>query len=266
MYSSNQATSSLRLSPAVDITENIHLGAHWSLLFQRDFQLKVAESAAEKLQTFKLRHQVYCEELGFEPCNIAGLETDEYDARSAHYLLQHRHSGIPAGTMRMITCNQTALKLPVEQYFAGAFTADSLQPSKFQPETICELSRLALAADFRRQPGAANKALLPINSFQNVDMYGHYRYLAAALYLAALEHTQLQGFKHAYAVVAPSLARMLNKVGFQFQQISEPIELNGKRAAYYLDLTSCLHTLCDDYKLLRQVLAAQLASAGFQSI
>lgn len=266
MYSGNQATATLRLSPAIDLAVDSHVGAHWSLLFQRDFQLKVAESATDRQQTFKLRHQVYCEELGFEPCNAAGLETDRYDERSAHYLLRHRNSGALAGTMRMITCNQPAQQLPVAHYFAESFTNSTLQPAAFQPDTICELSRLALAAEFRRQPGTSNSALLPLSSTQNADTSGHYRYLAAALYLAALEHTQLQGFKHAYAVVAPALARMLNKVGFQFQQISHPIELNGKRAAYYLDLTSCLHTLCDDYKLLRQVLAAQLANAGFRSL
>lgn len=266
MYSSNQASTALRLSPASDVTEPTPSAAHWSLLFQRDFQLKLAESESEKQQTFRLRHQVYCEELGFEPTNEVELEIDRYDQRSAHYLLRHRQSNQLAGTMRMITCNSAEEILPVSRYFEDRFNRPELQPSAFPAQTICELSRLALAADFRRPGKLANVALTPLNSSMSQDTQGHHRYLAAALYLAALEHTQLQGFKHAYAVVAPALARMLNKVGFQFQQISEPIELNGKRAAYYLDLTSCLRTLCDDYKLLRQVLTAQLTYTAQRSL
>lgn len=238
-----------------------HIG-HWSLMFQRDFKISRATNAEQQLQSFRLRHQVYCEELGFEPVKSDAVECDHYDLRSAHYLLEHRHDSNLAGTMRMIFCQNGTDSLPVARYFKKQFTDTQLQPAAFSADNICELSRLALASQFRRQQQPHNPALSQLNPLQVRTDNSHYRYLAAGLYLAALEHAFCEGIGHAYAIVAPALARMLNRIGFHFKQISTPIELNGQRAAYYLDVNKSLDTLGDDYMLLRQVLAAQLTQLG----
>ncbi|EIW87817.1 hypothetical protein AGRI_14900 [Alishewanella agri BL06] len=267
MHSTSQATLALRLhDDVVSKLQAQHHNGHWTLLFQRDFQIKRAFTAAEQLQCFRLRHLVYCEELGFEPTNSSAIEQDHYDARASHYLLQHRQTDSLAGTMRMVYCRQPDDKLPLTRYFQTGFNKPDLAPSAFAFDSVCELSRLALANDFRRQQLNHNPALSQLNPLQVTQSQSHYRYLAAGLYLAALEQAFNEGISHAYALVAPALARMLNRVGFQFQQISNAIELNGSRAAYYLDVNSSLHTLCDDYKLLRQVLAAQLAQVSMSGI
>jgi N-acyl amino acid synthase of PEP-CTERM/exosortase system len=267
MHSNSQASLALSL-PKTAVPSEPHplQGGHWTLLFQRDFQIKRAVSSNEQQQSYRLRHQVYCEELGFEPTNANAIEQDHYDQRSAHYLLQHRQSRSLAGTMRMVYCRQPDDKLPLTRYLSAGFIKPDLSPDAFALDSVCELSRLALASDFRRQQLNHNPALSQVNPLQVTQSNSHYRYLAAGLYLAALEQAFNEGISHAYALVAPALARMLNRVGFQFQQISNAIELNGSRAAYYLDVNSSLHTLCDDYKLLRQVLAAQLAQVGMSGI
>lgn len=267
MHSNSQASLALSLpQTAVPSEPHSQQGGHWALLFQRDFQIKRAVSRDEQQQSYRLRHRVYCEELGFEPTNANAIEQDHYDQRSAHYLLQHRQSHNLAGTMRMVYCRSAAEQLPVVSYFDGRFTEPQLQPAAFAHDNVCELSRLALAGEFRRQQQPHNPALSQLNPLQVSPNNSHYRYLAAGLYLAALEQAYSEGIAHAFAVVAPALARMLNRVGFQFRQISAPIELNGQRAAYYLDVNKSLYTLCDDYKLLRQVLAAQLAQVSLSGI
>ncbi len=232
---------------------------HWTDLFARDFLIKTARSKAEKEQVYRLRHQVYCEELAFEPVRPAGLELDQYDRRSVHCLLEHQQSQSSAGTLRLIACNDTTEHLPLEHYFQQNFTRPEFAPDMFDREQICELSRLAVAPAFRKnQQCQTNPVLSQLAAVSNNDQYTHYRYISAGLYLAALEQTRLLGIQHAYVVVAPALARMLNRVGFQFVQISQPIELNGCRAAYYLDVKQCFRTLCRDYHLLWQVLADQM--------
>lgn len=267
MHSTSQATATLCL-PADDVStiQTQQHNGHWTLLFQRDFQIRRAVSADEQRQSYRLRHQVYCEELGFEPTNSCAIEQDHYDARASHYLLQHRQTGSLAGTMRMVYCHRPDDTLPLTRYFKSGFIKPDLAPGSFALDSVCELSRLALASNFRRQQLNHNPALSQLNPLQVTQSQSHYRYLAAGLYLAALEQAFNEGIGHAYALVAPALARMLNRVGFQFQQISHAVELNGSRAAYYLDVNSSLHTLCDDYKLLRQVLAAQLAQVKVSGI
>lgn len=263
MHANYRAGTAVCLSDTASVNQpsNPHSG-HWSLFFQRDFQISRAANAEQLRQSFRLRHQVYCEELSFEPTNADAEEQDSYDLRSAHYLLHHRQTASLAGTMRMIFCQNDSEPLPVTGYFYNRFTNHQLQPTAFNPKSICELSRLALAGQFRRQQHLHNAALSQLNPLQVSSNNSHYRYLAAGLYLAALEHAASEGLAHAYAVIAPALARMLNRVGFQFQQISLPIELNGQRAAYYLNVNKSLETLCDDYKLLRLVLTAQLTQLG----
>jgi N-acyl amino acid synthase of PEP-CTERM/exosortase system len=58
-------------SPAKDLT----LGETFRTRFE------VAQALTDKLkdQAYRLRHRVYCEDLGFEPQRPDGRETDQFD-------------------------------------------------------------------------------------------------------------------------------------------------------------------------------------------
>ena len=265
MYQNNQAVVAPSEQCVTTVTEKAPQNLHWTTCFNQDFELKKAFSREDRDRVFRLRHQVYCEELAYEPVSPSGLELDDYDRRSIHCLLQHRRTGESAGTLRLIASNNDAELLPIEHYFKDEFTQPDLVPSAFDREAVSEFSRLAVAASFRRNiQSQQNPILSQVAAVSDSDTQTHYRYISAGLYLAALEQARLLNLKHAYVAVAPALARMLNRVGFQFQQISNPIELNGKRAAYYLDIDKCIHTLCDDYRVLWRVLATQLQNGAFE--
>lgn len=262
MYLNQQAAATLYSQPEFAVYTVPETALHWTERFNNDFQLKKAIKHTERNTVYRLRHQVYCEELGYEPVRPERIEYDNYDKHSVHCLLEHRTSQTPAGTLRMIGCYTGTEHLPIEHYFLEQFTRPELAPSAFARDSICELSRLAVAAAFRKNvQSQQNPALSQLAAVSEPDHQAHYRYISAGLYLAALEQARVMQLKHAYAAVAPALARMLNRVGFQFEQISHPIELNGKRAAYYLDIERSLQTLCTDYQLLWQVLAEQLQQA-----
>ncbi|GGW53051.1 PEP-CTERM/exosortase system-associated acyltransferase [Alishewanella tabrizica] len=259
MYQNQQAASALFSAPEHVVYNNTIASNHWIERFTADFQVKKAINATERTKVYRLRHRVYCEELGYEPVRPEGIEYDSFDQHSIHCFLEHRNSNTIAGTLRMIECFNDSQKLPIEHYFQGQFIRSDLHPSAFAREQIFELSRLAVAAPFRKNmQSQQNPQLSHIAAVSDLDQQAHFRYISAGLYLAALEEARAMQLKHAYAAIAPALARMLNRVGFQFEQISQPIELNGKRAAYYLDIDRSLQTLCNDYQLLFKVLAAQL--------
>jgi acyl homoserine lactone synthase len=44
-----------------------------------DFIVKTLTNDDEKTQAYRLRHRVFCEELGWVPINSASLEIDKYD-------------------------------------------------------------------------------------------------------------------------------------------------------------------------------------------
>ena len=71
--------------------------------FKQYFEIKFAASTALRQESFKIRHSVYCEELGWEPLRENGMETDECDEYSFALLLVHKRTGQYAGTARLVT-------------------------------------------------------------------------------------------------------------------------------------------------------------------
>src|SRR6185295_2556773 len=75
--------------------------------FKKSFEVVPAVSAALRDEAFRIRHQVYCEELGFEPSRPDGREADEYDAQSLHCLIRSRRSDEFVGCTRLILCRRS---------------------------------------------------------------------------------------------------------------------------------------------------------------
>ena len=70
--------------------------------FRKYFRVVPALSEDQRLTVFRIRHSVYCEELGYEPSNPDRLETDAYDHRSVHCFLQSVRTGQFVGCVRLI--------------------------------------------------------------------------------------------------------------------------------------------------------------------
>lgn len=231
--------------------------------FSAFFQASEAISHKEKNKVFRLRHNVYCEELCFEPPRPSGLEQDDDDQRALHCCLTDAQSSEIAGTVRLIHCKEDRGPLPIEKYFAGRFTLPHLIPQCFARETVCEISRLAVAAKFRRRLTDAADKELPALSSTNQP---YHRYIAIGLYLMATILCLEKGYYHGFVTIEPSLARILQRIGINFTQIGEAIDFNGKRAPYYLDARQVIANLKPDYWQLMQSLSSQLLSDTKQNI
>ena len=70
--------------------------------FRQLFELIPALDDASLDQVFRIRHDVYCRDLGWEPVRDDGRESDEFDRHSFHCLLRRRGTGEPVGCTRLI--------------------------------------------------------------------------------------------------------------------------------------------------------------------
>ena len=218
--------------------------------FPHIFQAQLALTSTQKQRVFQLRHKVYCEEMGFEPLRVDGLETDRYDDRSLHASITHVASGKLAGTVRIISSDNQLELLPIEQHFSDQITHAELAPENFSRQHICEISRLAVPAEVRRQHHRGNAC--------STTEQQCYRQVAVALYLIATQLCLQTHRYHSFVMIEPALARILRRIGIQFVQIGEPINYNGLRAPYYLDMRTTNVTLATEYQHLRARLAQQL--------
>lgn len=221
-----------------------------SFFFPHYFSAELASTASQREACFQLRHRVYCEELGFEPVKPNGLETDCFDNRALHAGIRHAQNQKLAGTVRVITSVSRAELLPIEQNFAALINNPVLSPQNFDRQHICEISRLAVPANIRRnQLGDDNKHSIEQQCFRQV---------AVALYLIATQLCLQSNRYHSFVMIEPALARILRRIGIHFIQIGDTIDYNGLRAPYYLDMRTTRVTLTAEYLQLRTNLAQQL--------
>lgn len=198
----------------------------------------LATEVALQQQVYKIRYNVYCQELKFEEPNPLEEERDEFDGYSQHCLIHHDNSGLYAGTVRIVTPTEPTQLLPIEKYCINSITNKQFDPRQFDRKDVCEVSRLAVPSMFRRRQmdkfqgagvGAINQAIYSETELRC------FPFIAVGLYLAAASMALENQVKHAYVMMEPRLARSMSFVGIKFEQIGPVIEYHGKRAPYYIN-------------------------------
>ncbi len=250
----NRAISHLASSDASTISKH----------FSQYLRPQLANTEALRQEVYRLRHEVYCAELKFEPEKDNKIEMDDFDAHSVHCFVRHLASERMAGTVRLITSKCAEELLPIEKYCSHAIQDTEFAPSLFPRQDICEISRLAVLEDFRRRQidkfnGAATGAI-------NIDDYSTkelrcFPYIAICLYLAAASTAFRTHKKHAFVMMEPRLARSMTFVGICFKQLGEPVEYHGKRAAYYINKEMLFDNLSPGYKKLLKSIEKDLAAS-----
>ena len=123
--------------------------------FKKYFEILPALTASERQATFRIRHSVYCEDLGWEAVQADGMETDAYDPQSLHCLIRSRASGNFIGCVRLILAaggGQLA-PLPFEGTCGDTLDRSIIDPAKLPRGKIAEVSRLAIVSQYRRRRG-----------------------------------------------------------------------------------------------------------------
>ncbi|MBL4584155.1 MAG: PEP-CTERM/exosortase system-associated acyltransferase [Pseudomonadales bacterium] len=198
-----------------------------------------ANTEALKAEVYSIRHEVYCDEFGFEAENIDHIEIDEYDEYSHHFLIQHNSTGKYAGCIRLIlpTPGQPNTPLPIEEHFFDILDKNILDPSTLTHGRYAELSRLAVHRDFRKR---ANDRNSPVGLTDNAEEQEHLKrafpLINVGLYLSAFSlalycHTYYE-LDTIFMVTEPRLARNIKRFGLSFEQAGPLVEYHGSRAPY----------------------------------
>lgn len=238
--------------------------------FNRYFRVVIVDTPALKEEVYRIRYDVYCRELGYEPAeNFPDkLERDSYDERSRHCLLLHRGSGVYAGCVRLVMPDPLDPdgKLPFEDACAGSLYQDLVEPIFDQRHAVGELSRLAVPEHFRRRRGESESSL------GNLDIPAHkpgelrqFHHIPLGLYLACSAIGVATGLEGVFAMMEPRLARHLQRFGIIFQQVGQIVDYHGPRAAFYITQEALLRNLKPEVsKLLDRLLADMFV--GYESI
>ncbi|WP_108445489.1 PEP-CTERM/exosortase system-associated acyltransferase [Halomonas denitrificans] len=210
--------------------------------FMNEFIFKLAISAQEKERIYRLRYDIYCEELGYEEPRDPSkkLEWDIHDQNSIHCFIEHRRTGLIAGCVRLVIPNPSSPpplnQLPLQSYGYQSLTHPTLHPDHLPPESYYEISRLAVNRIFRSKiqdndvPGVSgNPAVFTPQEKQIFPL------LVSGLFLAGYALGRMTGKIQVFAMMEPRLPRLLAMSGFHFTKVGETIDFHGRRSAYYID-------------------------------
>jgi N-acyl amino acid synthase of PEP-CTERM/exosortase system len=236
--------------------------------FDLYFEIKLADTEELRKESYRIRHTVYAEELGWEPISEDQQETDECDPYSFPILLVHKRTGAYAGTVRLVVPPPSSpeSKLPFELHCAESVKKDIIDHDTMPRGLFGEISRLSVPDSFRRRLDEKNKPFI-INEVADSAVFSeeerrNFPNIAIGLYLSVIAMVNMCNHSHMFVVVEPRLCRRLERLGLNFVQCGEELDYHGIRALFYLSRENFIGNLNPEvlelYKLLEKQLVAQL--------
>lgn len=213
--------------------------------FRKYFAVTPALTDELRDHVFRIRHEVYCAELKYEPVRPDRRESDEYDAHALHCLIRSVRNGEYVGCTRLVLARpgDPHYPLPVERTCAGTIDRSIVDPQRLPRHTIAEISRLAVIARYRNRRDE-DKAPSPISD----DSFGtrerpRFPYLTVGLYLATVELARQYNIATLLVLTEPRLAHHFGRLGVEIRQIGGPVEHRGTRIPSIMTVADILEGL-----------------------
>lgn len=170
--------------------------------YEESLQLISLTKDFEKEAAYRLRHQVFAEELGWVPCSQDGREFDDYDNNCVLV-------GIFADN-KLIACLR--ILLPFQEFMIEKEFKDILGEHKIQKshDTI-EVTRFCVAREARKS--------------QVITKYGTFP-IIMALEKAFYNWCRLNGMDNVYMVVSKNFFRLLNLLGMPCNAVGPAVKMS----------------------------------------
>lgn len=176
-------------------------------------------------QAYRLRYQVYCKENNFENPLDHPLEQemDEFDGRSVHSVIIDRPSRTVVGTVRLILPDQEA----VEKSFPIQHVCNHPLLHRFRllhKSRSAEISRFAISKDFCRRAADCH----PLQESRD-ERKASMPNLTLGLMNGIVRMSAENGISDWFAVMEPTLLRLLSRFGIYFSPIGPMVNYHGMR-------------------------------------
>ncbi len=235
--------------------------------YREYFKLAPADTDSLKEIVYKIRYDVYCDELGWEDPNLFPnrQEQDTFDASSKHCLLLHRGTNIYAGCVRLVLAipDRDQPAIPLQKHCAESLDITQMDIDQLPRSAFGEISRLAIISEYRRRPAEEKTPDgMGTDLFQmKQDERRRFPHIALGLYLGAASIGLGSGLDGVFAMMEPRLARHLRLVGIQFLQVGKVIDHHGPRAPFYITRAGLFDKLRPELRDLLEAIEEDLQIA-----
>lgn len=202
------------------------------------FDIEIADTPALIRESYALRYQVYCVENPFENADEfpEQLEKDAYDERSVHGLVRYRPRDLVVATVRLVLpdAQDPRAPFPIEAHCAQSIAQSGLNARMLPRRSLAEISRFAVSKELKRRAGEAQTVagvgpdpeayIQPIENGKRLIPH-----VTLGLFAAIVRLSAANGITHWYAVMEPSLLRLLTRFGIEFTPMGDPVDYHGLR-------------------------------------
>ena len=189
-------------------------------------------------KSFKLRYQVYCEEMRFLRAEDYpdGMERDAFDAQSVHFGSFNKEGAI-VGTVRLVRGTGTE---GVPMYEHCHLYPEERKRIAAIPDVV-EVSRLVVSRNYRRRAGDGLYGLSGMSEQTGAPPVASDRRqfvfpTVLRLYRVMYHALKRQGITHILASMEMSLFRILRAQRFPFHEIGPEADYYGPVRPFYLNL------------------------------
>lgn len=238
-------------------------GASLRDMFRERFEVVPAVSSVLRDQAFRIRHQVYCEDLGFEPRREHGREFDEYDPHATQVLLRNVETGEFIGCARAVETDSRdpLLPLPFERTCDEVLDRKLIDPGTLPREHIAEISRLAVVARYRHRKGEEKMACCASEDDFGTAYRPRFPYILVGLYFGVATMSLLHGIEYVFVLTEPRVAQHLTRIGVDIAPIGRHVEYLGERIPSVIRLVRLMDRMSPAVKPLFTEIQAQVRRA-----
>ena len=195
-------------------------------MFDKHFEVFLADTEESKDIHYSIRYQVYCEELGYENKEdfSRDMEFDQYDESSEHFIVRHKESGDWVAAMRLVMSGKNGL--PMEDH---CVLNEEIENTHFR--RAVELSRLCILGKVRRSlnPDSYRKSDRRINQS-----------IVWGLVNAASEYCHVNTLNW-YFMTTASLKKFLSRGGCKMTKIGDLCKHKGERFPFRKNTFDAYH-------------------------
>ena len=228
--------------------------------YRRFFKVVPALTDELRAENYRIRHEVYCRELGFEPERPEGLEADAFDAQSVHCLVQSATTGQYVGCARLVLVDldKPQAPLPFEIGCEATLDRSIIDPMAIDRSHIAEISRLAVIGSYRRRQGEQNRPISISEEDFGTEKQPRQPYLALAVYLGLLALARHYGITTLFVLTEPRLAMNLTRLGVRVQRIGGEIQHRGTRVPSMMSVDEIIDGMNFLLRSLFEVIAREV--------
>ena len=221
-----------------------------TVAFNEYFEMVPATSDELKNEVYKLRYQVFCidNKIFNSEHYPDGLEVDEFDQHSVHYLIRHRKSGDYAATTRLILpdANNPEKLFQLELHFEIDNVA-VMQP--INRRYLGEVSRFCVSKTFKKRNNEAH-TLAGIDADWQPDNFTvnerrSFPHIAIALITCFIKASYENDIHYLFAAMEPAFYRFVSPLGINLTKIGPLADFHGLRQPAAIKITDMLDCVAE---------------------